>query len=57
MLEITSMQQLFIMIKKDNIGAREVIERVGFEVVNQDDNNLTYRYGKPSVKLMKTLNA
>lgn len=57
MLEITSMQQLFIMIKKDNIGAREVIERVGFEVVNQDDNNLTYRYRKPSVKLMKTLNA
>lgn len=53
MIEITSMQQLFITIKKDNIGAREVVERIGFESLNQDDNSITYRYKKPVKKLEK----
>ena len=46
-MELTSMQQLFIIIKKDNIGAREVIEQLGY------DNNVTYRFKRPVKKLEK----
>ena len=52
-MEMSSMEQLFMMIRKDNIGAMEVVERVGFEYLNQDENNVTYRFKRPNLKLEK----
>ena len=42
-----------IIIKKDNIGAREVIEQLGYVEMHQDDNNVTYRFKRPVKKLEK----
>ncbi len=55
LIEITAMDQLFLIVKADNEDVRRLIEDVGFEKVNGDNGNITYRFKKLGKKLEKVL--
>lgn len=57
LIEVCNIPQLFFTIKKDNIGAIEIIEELGFEEIKRDDTLVTYRLRRPLMKLEKVFSA
>lgn len=52
-IEISNMDELFIILKKDNDISKEVVLDLGFVEIEHGDNTVTYRYRRPVKKLEK----
>ncbi len=52
-IECTHMDELFIILKKDNDISKDVVLSIGFVPVETGDNTVTYRYKKPVMELKK----
>jgi hypothetical protein len=50
------MDELFIILKKDNDISKEVVLDLGFVEIESGDNTVTYRYRRPVKKLEKINN-
>jgi hypothetical protein len=55
-IEISNMDELFIILKKDNDISKEVVLDLGFVEIESGDNTVTYRYRRPVKKLEKINN-
>ncbi len=55
-IECTNMSELFMILKKDNLRSIDAIVSVGFELVEENDSTVTYRYKKPLKELKKVIN-
>lgn len=56
MILCSGMEQVFIVLKRDNEISREAVIDLGFTVVEEDVNTVTYKYVKPAMKLEKAIN-
>lgn len=54
-IESSNMDELYIVLRKDNDISIEVVLDLGFEVIENGDSTITYRYRKPSMKLEKNI--
>jgi len=51
-LETTTMNELFVVVRKDNECAKKDLESLGFKMVEATETTITYRYRKP-LKLLE----
>jgi hypothetical protein len=56
MIECTNMNELFIILRRDNDISRETVVSVGFLPIETNDSTVTYRYRKPNKTLRKVIN-
>jgi hypothetical protein len=56
MIECTNMNELFIILRRDNDISRETVISVGFLPIETNDSTVTYRYRKPNKTLRKVIN-
>ena len=55
-IECTNMNELFIILRRDNKVSRETIMSVGFIPIESNDSTITYRYKKINKVLKKSSN-
>ena len=51
------MNELFIILRRDNEVSRQTVVSIGFMPIESNDSTITYRYRKPSKSLKKIINA
>ncbi len=54
-IETTTMDELFVTVRKNNNASIVDLEKLGFKPVECTENTITYRYKRPSKKLEKTI--
>lgn len=52
-IETSTMEELFISVRKDNSCMKKDIEELGFKPCEYSDNSIVYRYRKPALRLEK----
>lgn len=52
-IETSSLEELFISIRRENTCAIEDVEKLGFKACEYSDTSITYRYRKPCIRLEK----
>lgn len=56
-IECTNMNELFIILRRDNEVSRQTVVSIGFMPIESNDSTVTYRYRKPNKSLKKIINA
>lgn len=54
-IETSSMDELFIIIKRENDFALEAVEQLGFKPIEYSENAITYKYQRPVRNLVKSV--
>jgi len=55
-IEISSLDELFVIVRKENLLMIRDLSKIGFKVTNETDCTYTFRYRKPVKKLAKVNN-
>lgn len=55
-IDICTMPEIFIIVKKNNEIAKNIVERLGFKPIEEFEHTINYRYRKPTKLLEKVIN-